>query len=150
MDRIAGALVATLGIVAAWPAAALTISGTYYEDTVEITCQANNGFCALNFAQFPASTAGKFVTIEEVGCNVFTQQAFNEMTLWITDAGDANTRRRPHPLSTTRSTGNASIGQQVTVKISGGPPRQPQITIRTGQTGNMDVTCTIVGTISTQ
>jgi len=130
------------------PASALTLSGTYYEDSADATCTAGQA-CTFNFAQFPAATAGKFIIIEFVSCGMLTYSTWDYAAFWISDAG-ANLRRKQY-ISTTRSSGLQSIMQQVKIKISGGPPRQP--VIKTSVVSNSDGhqgTCTIVGTVTSE
>lgn len=128
------------------PASAVTVSGTYYEDTNSIGCNVA-GPCNLDFAQFPTSLNGMFVTITEVSCDYYAAQPLTEVILGITDAG-ANFRR-PHHITVAGNAGNWTFGARMTFKVAGGPPRMPRLLLIV-PSGIINAGCTIVGTISSQ
>lgn len=144
----AATIVASL-VFAIQQAGAVTVSGSYYEDTIPRSCS-NATTCNILFAQLPASTSGLFVTITEVGCTVFTDKVLTDAFIEVTDAGTNG--RRQHPLDIPERTGNASFNEHITFKITGGPPRQPRIIIGAGNgaPGLIQTLCTIVGTISSE
>lgn len=142
------AITAALAAFAFAPASAATLAGTYYEDSADATCSPGQA-CTFNFAQFPAATAGKFITIEFVSCGMLTYSTWEYAAFWISDAG-GNLRRKQY-LSTTRSAGSQTIMQQVKIKIAGGPPRQPVIkTMVASNSDGHQGNCTIVGTVTDQ
>jgi len=128
------------------PASAITISGTYYEDTQSTGCNSDPN-CAVDFAQFPSTLTGMFVTITEVSCDYYSDQPLTEVFLGVTDAGAGF--RRPHHITVPGNAGNWTFGAKMTFKITGGPPRAPRLRL-VSASGIINAGCTIVGTISNQ
>jgi len=143
-------LAASLAFAAlvASPAGAVTVSGTYYEDTADVSCPNTDVSCALNFAVLPSSTTGQFLTLTGISCYMYLSQPWIGSVLRITDTG-AN-ERRPHFIEGNRLSGPVYPQRPLAVKISGGPPRQLKLLIVSSAPGTFYAQCTIVGTLSSQ
>lgn len=150
MKNIAGLLLAAVYLGFSVPAGAATVSGTYYEDSVDTDCGGDN----LCIVQIPLSSAisGKFLNVEHVACGGFAGAPFVRGMMYITDANGTNERRfRALSLPGVAGNNQFSWHESVQYKITGGPPRiftlllslvQASVTFRTS--------CSISGTISTQ
>lgn len=136
---------AALGAAHAPPAGAVTLSGDYYEDTAESNCPSTTA-CEVLFAVLPSSLDGKFLNLTEVSCVLTKTTGLIVGQIAVTDNG-LNIRRR-HNLQVERAQGTVSFLNNVDFKISGGPPRQVSIRIRTDDTSTIAMSCTIVGRIS--
>lgn len=130
-------------------AGALTISGTFIEDTLTVNC-AGASRCDLNFSTLPSTLAGQFVTFTEVSCAADTDTGLSTARLLITD--NLSNPRRPHFFNIERSPGPVTFWNALTVKVSGGPPRQMVIILhrQSGAGTTFNATCTLAGTISAQ
>lgn len=130
------------------PASALTISGTYFEDSGINVCSSNCTGATVLFNVFPAQLNGKFVNLTEIGCFMTASQAVTGMAVYVTDNGGNS--RREHPLNATNRSGFWSFREPINFKITGGPPRQPSFFFQTNVGATLSARCTIVGTISDQ
>lgn len=129
------------------PAHAVTISGTYYEDGTLLNC-ASVSTCKGQFL-LPAETAGQFLTLTEISCNGLASNPLTIGRLFLTDNG-ANTRRI-HSLSMDLTPDpNVSWREPVNYKIAGGSPREINVEFRSAANTVFQMTCTIVGTLSSQ
>lgn len=130
------------------PARAITISGTYYEDTTDASCPSTTSSCVLYFAALPSSTTGQLLTVNEIGCYTYFGLPFAGGTLEITDAG--SNPRRPHYVEGSRYSGVSFVQRPLNYKIAGGPPRQLRFTVLATTNTTFYAKCTIVGTLSAQ
>ena len=153
--RIFASLLLAAGI-AAWvqPANAQVVSGDYYEDTGGMGTCPPSTICTVYFHDFPASTAGKFITITEVACDFSTFFAFQsglptavltKVAMQITDSG-AN-GRRPHPVNASGKTGPHTFRETMNYKVAGGPPRRPSVVLVADVVAGYGGLCYLVGKI---
>jgi len=149
MKAIAGALIAVFCIAVAAPAGAITISGTLYEDTIEVDCSSSTE-CVASFP-LPSAITGKFLNLEDVSCFGIVGQPFRQGALFLSDGNFQNVRRqRGLTLAGPNSGQNFSWHEAVQFKISGGPPRVVHISMVMAAATTMSAICTIVGTTSTE
>lgn len=150
MKRIAGLLAAATCAFGAGPVSALTISGTYYEDSVAANCGTAIG-CT---ADFPLSSAisGKLLNLEHMSCLGFVNKPFSQGLMYLSD-GDGINLRRFYGLSLVgpNAGGFFSWHEEVKYKITGGPPRVLNVAMNATAVADWSaVRCMIVGTISAQ
>lgn len=147
MRKLAIAVIVAAGLVGFHrSAAALTVSGTLYEDSVQLACGPASS-CLLTFSVLPPSTTGKLVRIADVSCEFVASQKVTGVRLLLTDQG--LNERRPHYLPSPNQSGQFTYRSPVDFTITGGPPRQLWLVINAESTSNiLNGSCTIVGTIS--
>lgn len=150
MCRLAICAASALALMAAaTPAAAFTLSGSYYEDSASNTC--NSSSCDIAIP-LPAALTGSLLTLIDVGCIGFARKPLNQIGLLIADSPAGTNLRRSRPLNVPSQSalGNFSFSQQITYKITGGPPRH--ILVRLSQEGSdaISASCAISGAVSAQ
>jgi len=137
------------------PAHAVTVSGTYYDDVVQVTCN-NTTTCEV---PFPLSTAiaGKFLNVRFLSCGMQAPGVLNLSTIGIADAASASALsanyRRAQWLgapSASRVSGQVDFRQELQMKVSGGPPRHIIVTLSAATSGSWSVGCSITGEIATE
>lgn len=100
----------------------------------------------------PASTAGQFLTLDEISCNGFITKPMARGLVYLTD--DGQNARRYHSLSgdpdPTTPSGMVSWSEPLEYKIAGGTPRTINVNFATDGAARIDLLCTIVGTLSSQ
>lgn len=135
------------------PAAAVTISGTYYEDQAvaanAVVCPVSNS-CILTFP-LSSAIAGKLLTITEIACSGNVSPRVPSAVAFITDNG-ANPRR-----FRALDVGSPAVGGQFSwahsameYKVTGGPPRSIYVQLTADASTAWAVSCSIVGKISDQ
>lgn len=145
------ASVALLPLVAAVPAPAATISGTYFEDQTVVSC--SGVLSCLAWFALPAATTGKFLTLHAISCAGIVTKPLSSGRFWLTDNNPGTTgSRRRHNLSMTgkEAAGQFSFWENVEYKVAGGPPRIINLQINTGVAANFNLECSIVGELTTQ
>jgi len=129
-------------------AGAITISGTYFEDTVQTGCPETSE-CRVIFPVLPSSLTGTMLVLTEISCSVVSDQPIRSGVLRITD--NLTNDRRPHFLNVSALAANTTFRDPMNIKVSGGPPRQLVVTFQTAAVSSLSIAqCTIVGTISAQ
>jgi len=122
---------------------AVTLSGTYYEDSGAKTCN-NEVVCTLLLTTLPSATTGSFLFLSEVSCKIRAGSVLESLSVAVTDNGLNG--RRTHFLTGENRVGTQSIRSPIDFKISGGPPRQIAITAEGADTSILtSLQCTIVG-----
>lgn len=143
-------LVASLAILGVFtgavPASAVTVSGTYYEDTSLADC-ANAEACRMDFP-LTAVSSGYFLTLTEIGCSGITASQVIQLAISISDNGSNVRRIKPLDPGTPFTT--FSLSDHFTYKVAGGPPRVVSVSIQQKTTGRILVGCMITGTLSPQ
>lgn len=150
MRSLAIGLLAGLAVASASASAlAVTISGTYYEDSQLNSC-AGTQSCSVALP-LAGATAGKFLYLEEVNCLVQMSGVAQFASYYLTDGGLNTNVRRLHYLDVTPVAGGVTFREDATFKVAGGPPRTLVISVAAIdiQTA-INLTCTIAGTLAPQ
>jgi len=130
------------------PAAAQTISGTYYEDARTNQCS-STAQCKVDFP-LPAAIAGKFLFVHFVSCSGSTAQPVAYGQLSISDDGANKRRLQALENSGTEVGGRFGIRNQVEYKVTGGPPRVISVTLFSNNGSIWEVQCMITGELVTE
>jgi len=140
---------AAMVLGASAPGNALTVSGTYYEDTQSGGCP-NSAICTVAFPLASVS-AGMFLMLEEISCGVYLQGTVRQASYFLTDGGFSTNARRYHYLDILPNEGGTTFREPTSFKITGGPPRTLVINVvaNASQT-SITTNCTIKGTLSPQ
>lgn len=134
-------------LVAAAPASAYTISGTYYEDQIPVTCTAVSS-CSYAFF-LPSALTGKLLTITSLSCRGSVTRPLGTGRMEISDGGSNPRRAQSLTMDQTPTTGGlVSWREPVEMKVTGGPPRQIDLYFTFDNTTNVSMNCAIVGVIS--
>lgn len=142
------ALAAAVLVGAAAPALAVTISGTYYEDTIQKIC--NTSTCMVRF-DLGAATTGQFLNLHAISCAGTVNGVIGLGQYFISD-GDLNARRM-QALSmdkTVSPSSEFSWREAVEYKVTGGPPRSINVLMRASGSSNWQLICSIVGQLTAQ
>jgi len=145
------AVLAAGTIIAPAASEALTISGTYFEDSISINC--NSEFaCNRYFTPLPSVLTGKFLMLREINCTMNVNQGLQRMSLFIADSTSGlNTRRYQHLAVDVATKNTFGIYQPMHFKISGGPPRVLGFYIVAGNTATQFTgSCNVIGEIVDQ
>lgn len=142
-------MLAALGITVSGPASALTISASYYEDQLEVSCSSAS-FCDAVFSM--SAIAGKFLNIHFVACAGTAPGSITTGSLAISDLPTGAGYRRLQPLGFVgyRGPGSFSVRDQVEYKVTGGSPRHVDVQLGSTAPGSWNLKCTITGELSTQ
>ncbi len=137
------------------PASAYVLSGTYYEDSVNLPSSCNNFTgCTAQFP-LPAATAGKILNLRSISCFGTLTGALIRGHFFLTDGqeagNDINPRRYQGLAMPGRGPGQFSWREQVDIKVGGGPPRVINIfMLKDFGGGSWGASCTITGELSSQ
>lgn len=137
---------AAIALLAAVPASALTISGTYYEDQANRTCVTTN-YCE---AQFTLPSVAGFVNLEQVSCSGLVGAQVVSGQIFISDAGSNKRRYQFLSMTGVQGAGQFSSAEPVKMKVAAGPPRVVHLGIYVSSTLTWTFSCSVVGTLSTQ
>jgi hypothetical protein len=152
--RIAALLLAAnIAALAHEASAEPVVVGDYYEDIGGMgTCPLDTS-CILWFSEFPASTAGKVITITEVGCDITDfstlvggQTVLIRAYVEITNAG--SNARRKHPINASGKSFGHSFNEPLNFRVSGGSPRRPRLVLISNVTSRWGGSCTLTGKIT--
>jgi hypothetical protein len=123
-----------------------TISGTYYDESVTVTC--NSGvFCSAYFS--PTPTNPPYLNVERVSCsiNTGTGNIFIGAGLGVSSTSRVAYLSSTPSVSTQYNT-HLDINQETKFRI--GPGKTPYVYVAVYVSQTTVMNCTIVGTLSTQ
>jgi len=131
------------------PASAYTLSGTYYEDQATKTCNGGTN-CQISFP-LPSATAGQFVNVRFVSCEVSTAQTISGGVVFISDGAGQNVRRRQALAVAGNQVGQlTTFRNEIEMKVTGGPPREITVSLYAASSTSWTVGCSITGSVSPQ